>query len=196
MDHQEGAGNAARNKGLLCCPDIAVIQLYKNETYDWRLLAMGSTLAFTANFAIIVALQRFENFHFSLLRNLPMSLTRRAAMHLSILFILCIPEVIFLLRNFPENLKWEHSIFTILFGISICMFFFGLSYVNALQNKDPMRRVFAAAIVWFVLILFKVPLLFLASVNFITWIILFRKCFYDFEYSQEQMQNRICGIEG
>jgi hypothetical protein len=173
---------------------FAVTQLYKGEDYDWRLLAMGATIAFIANFMVIAALKRFEGFRLSLLRNLPMSLMKRSAIHLAVMTILCIPEVILLIRNFPENLPWQHSVFTILFGISICMFLYGLSFINSIQHKDPVRWIFGAGIAWILLVLWKVPLELLAAVNFMIWALLMKTGFYNFEYSVVEDYDKRNGV--
>jgi hypothetical protein len=162
---------------------FAVTQLYKGESYDWRLLAMGTTIAFSGNFMLISQLHRFENFHFAFLRNIPLSLLQRFFLFIGVFLILCFPEIIILIRNFPVTLDWFSAIEALLFGISIGVIFYSAHFINAFHEKDFTRIIFGGVIGWVLLILFSIPLTLLTLINLGLGSWLYRKYFYGFEYS-------------
>jgi hypothetical protein len=161
---------------------FAVTQLYRGEAYDWRLLAMGIALAFSGNFMMIAQLHRFENFHFAFLRNIPFSPRQRFTLFIVVFSILCIPEIIILLRNFPDQLHWRHAVESLFFGMSIGIIFYSVHFINAFHEKDFTRFIFAAVIGWVLLVLFSVPIHWLTIINAACGAWIYRKHFYVFEY--------------
>lgn len=167
----------------------AVAKLYGTEAYDWRLMAMGAVLAFSGNFMIILHLHRFENFHFMIIRNLPIALLKRLLILVIVLLILCIPEIILLIRYFPENLHPIYTFLLIMLGVSSNVVFYSTMFLPGLIQKDFARLTFAVIMACIVLILFKVPVVLLIFVQFTIGVLLFNRFYYSFEVNTSDTQN-------
>jgi hypothetical protein len=157
-------------------------QLYEGEDYDVRLMAMACTLAFSANFTIIGRLHYFENKVFALLRNLPFAILKRTAVFLTVLIILCLPEISILIKYFPAVLSWTQAPLLILYGAGIGVLFYGFHFTGVIHHENFQRLIFALFIGWILLILFKVPIVAMALVNAIGGVWLVRCYFYRFEW--------------
>jgi hypothetical protein len=161
---------------------IGITELFKTDTYDLRLLGFGILISGAANTNIVVLLHRFENFHLQWVKALPLSLLKRISVSLLSIAILCLPEVILLIKNFPENRMWHDYIISTVFLFSIPILFYGLLYVKDRTQEEITPIVFYYVIGWFVLVLFNVPMLLLGIVNTVAGLFLWKKFFYSFEY--------------
>jgi hypothetical protein len=170
---------------------FAVTQLYKGEVYDWRLMAMGFTLALSANFMIIEQMHRFENFHFNLLRNLPIPTWQRLLINVSVFAFIFSPEMVVFIKNYPYALQWHYGLSIIFFGLSIGLLYYSTLFLNTIPAKDISRLIFGAVICWFVLILFSVPLLILIGINFLLGTLIFVRNFYTYDYSSREVERPI-----
>ena len=165
-----------------CLILLGVTQLYKTDVYDLRLLGLGITVAFSAQVVLVWEIHRFDNFHFSLNRNLPISFTHRLLYFFCTLLILIIPELGMMIKNFPIGFRIWDIISSILFALSIPVFFYGLLYLKDRDQEKFMPFVFFFAISWILLVLFKIPLWIIASTNFAVGLICWKKFYYSFEY--------------
>jgi hypothetical protein len=164
-----------------CLLIYAVCALYKGETYDWRLLAMGTTLSFCANMILIHHLHRFENFHFVGIKNLPITLLRRFLTFVFVFVILCLPEAGVMLKNFPVAVASGYYVYLLIFGISIGVFFYSTAYLPNAHLENFTRSIFMLVILWIVFILFKIPLWILIGINFGGGYYVFTKNYYNYE---------------
>ncbi|MFZ6013925.1 MAG: hypothetical protein ACOYXT_26535, partial [Bacteroidota bacterium] len=159
----------------------AVSYLYRTDFYDARLLAMGSTVAFCGNMAVIFHIHQFENVHFGILRNLPLSFSQRLLNIFTVLLILLLPEIGFLWKGFPAYLPAGDYFTIFFFGLSTVLLSYAYLYRPAVKLENFSQIVFGAIMSWVVLILCKAPLWVLTTLNIVTAMWLFKKYYYDYE---------------
>lgn len=164
---------------------LGVTQLYKTDVYDLRLLGLGVVIAFSAQVVLVWEIHRFDNFHFSLNRNLPTPFTQRLFYFLGTLLILIIPELGMIIKNFPAEFDIWSLISSITFALSIPIFFYGLLYIKDLDQEKFTPFVFFFSITWILLVLFKIPLWVIASMNLVVGLICLKKFYYSFEYNSK-----------
>jgi hypothetical protein len=164
---------------------LGVTELYRHDTYDVRLIAMGVTFAFAANFTLLTHLHRFENQEFNLLRNLPLSIAKRIVTYTLVMVTICAPECIVILKNFPAQLAFSHVIGLLLFSFSTMLLLYALLFLK-IKPDNVSRAIFSVMIIWILLILFSLPIICIAIANTIIATIIIRSCFYSFEFSEEQ----------
>ncbi len=161
---------------------LGVTQLYKTDVYDIRLLGLGIVIAFSAQVVLVWEIHRFDNFHFPLNRNLPTPFAQRLLYFLCTLLILIIPELGMMIKNFPIEFRGWDIISSILFALSIPVFFYGWLYTKDRDQEKFMPFVFFFAISWILLVLFKIPLWAITSMNLIIGLTCLKKFYYSFEY--------------
>ena len=144
---------------------IAITALYKTDTYDLRLLSIGIIIAAGANVGLMHTLHHFENFHLSWVKSLPIPFLKRIYFSLITIGIILLPEIILLIKNFPAEQRWYDYVICSFFLFSIPFLFYGLLYAKDRDQQEVMTLVFYCGIVWFVLVLFKVPILLLGILN-------------------------------
>ncbi len=164
---------------------IGVSRLYLFDEYDARLMGMGATLVFTANAVIVYYYQRFENFHFSVLRSLPFSIGQRMIQFLSVMGLLGLLEWGMLFSYFPKALSVIDLVILYAYGLSIYFMGYAYLFMKDMSLEKFINKAFIAAFVWFILILFKTPVLFLTLVHLGMGLIIYRKKFYRFEFTEE-----------
>lgn len=69
--------------------------------------------------------------------------------------------------------------------ISIPVLFYGLLCMKERSQEQLMSMTFFMAIGWIVIVLFKVPVLLIAAVNFLAGVLCLRKYMHTVEYSAE-----------
>jgi len=169
-------------KAFACLILLGVTQLYKTDEYDLRLLALGVVIAFAAQVVLVWEMHRFDNFHFSLNRNLPLTLSKRLSQFLIAFVLLVLPELGMTIKNFPVELNGWSLIQSILFAMSIPIFFYGLLYTKDRDQEQMMPFVFFFSIAWILLVLSQVPLWAITSINLIVGITCLKKFYYSFEH--------------
>lgn len=160
----------------------AVLQLYKSDSYDLRLVGIGATFAFLTNIVLLYHIHRFENFHFSINRNLPRSFTNRAAYFMIVVLLVCLPETGLLITRFPSDFSLPAAILCAAFGLSLLILIYGILFYKDSSLENVTQRSFFLGIAYFVLILFKIPLLLLLAINLVTGLFLWKRYYYSFEY--------------
>jgi len=170
------------SKAISCILLFGVLKLYTTDDYDLRLLGLGLLVTFGLSIDLAGELHRFNNLHLALLRQLPLSQVRRTISFLITWFILTLPETGLLVTRFPAGFGITGFISAYSFALSIPFLFYNLFYVKDWQQENIMRVVYSLAIAWFVLILFKIPLAVLAAANIIGGIVIWKRCWYTFEY--------------
>jgi hypothetical protein len=161
---------------------FGVIHLYRGEAYDLRLLGMATAAAMASHTTLICAIHRFENFHFAMIRQLPMTLTRRFTFLLMVIVLLMLPETALLVKNFPPNLPLSSLVSCYFFALSTFFFLYGMLYLKDRNEEQFMPIVFSCTMGWIVLILFKVPLWMLGGINLAAGLWVWRRYYYSFEY--------------
>ena len=164
---------------------IGVSRLYDFDTYDERLFDMGCMLAFSFNLLLVFYYHRFENFHFSIMRSLPIALPQRLTNFIFIFILLQMAEIGTMINYLPSGIAVSHTIFLILFGLSIDLMFYAGMYFRDRAMESFVNRLFFMSIAWIVLILFQVPILLMAAVQVMLAIVIYRRHFYRFEFDAE-----------
>ncbi len=164
-----------------CIVLLGVSQLYKYDSYDARLFGMATVIAFTANINLVWELHRFENVHFSLLRNLPIPFPSRIGHFLLTLGLLTIPEAGTVIKNLPADLNAADAASILVMGWSILVLFYGFLYLRDWGQEQMTPFIFFACIVHIVLILFRTPIVVLGLVNLVAGITMWKKRYYFFE---------------
>jgi hypothetical protein len=161
---------------------LGIIYLYKTDTYDHRLLAMGIVVAASAQVPLLLELHQFENFHFSLVRQLPVPFITRFLYTLTTILLLTLIEIGLLITYFPISLPVTVLLQSILFFVSMLIFQQGLLYAKERTQEELMSRVFILAMVLIVLVLFKIPLILFTIIHLLAGIFIWQRNYYRFEY--------------
>jgi hypothetical protein len=164
---------------------VGISRLYLFDSYDERLMAMGCTLAFCSNIVLVYFYHRFENFHFSILRSLPITLTKRLAFFLLTITCLNFIEIGLLIKYYPSDLSISHQLTLLMFGLSIYLLAFAYLYLKSLLLDLFIQKAFVAAFCWIILILFKVPIALMAILQIGLGCYIYSKRYYRFEYTVE-----------
>ena len=165
-----------------CLLLLAITNLYQTDRYDWRLLAMGLTIAFAGHLVLIFHFQRFEEIYLSFIRNLPLSIVKRLLNFILVFTLISLPDFGLIIRNFPSFLSTGILPFTIVFGISIFILIYGYLYTSPVSLEKLIQRSFALIIIILILILFNIPLWVISVVLLTTGSILYKKHYYAFEF--------------
>lgn len=160
---------------------FGVAQLYKYDTYDARLMGMAVVLAFSANVNLVWEMHRFDNVHFGINRNLPISLSTRLRYFLLTLFLLTLPEAGLLLNHFSATVAWQHILLALLAGWSICLFFYTWLFKNVKEQDQLMSVVFFTCMGLVVLVLFGMPVWLLIAVTTGASLYGWKKYYYAYE---------------
>ncbi|MBL0740121.1 hypothetical protein [Chryseolinea lacunae] len=158
-----------------------VAQLYRYDTYDARLMGMAVVLAFSANVNLVWEMHRFDNVHFGINRNLPIPLGTRLRYFLITLFLLTLPEAGLLVNHFSSTVAWQHLVLALLYGWSICLFFYSWLFKNVKEQDQLMSVVFFTCMGLVVLVLFGMPVWLLIVVATGASLYGWRKYYYAYE---------------
>lgn len=161
---------------------LGVIYLYRADAYDHRLLAMGLVIAASAQAPLLLELHRFENFHFNLMRQLPLTFFKRLLYTITTILLLTLIEIGLLITYFPSHLSIAVLWQSIVFFVSSLIFQQGLLYRRDRTQEQLMSFVFIQAMILIVLVLFKIPLLLFASFHTLAGIFMWQRNYYHFEY--------------
>jgi hypothetical protein len=161
---------------------LAVIYLYRADAYDYRLLAMGLVIAAAAQAPLLLELHRFENFHFNLMRQLPLTFLKRLLYTITTILLLTLIDIGLLITYFPAHLTIAVLLQSILFFVSNLIFQQGLLYVKDRTQEQLTSFIFLQAMLLIVLVLFKIPLLLFAAFHTLAGIVMWLRNYYRFEY--------------
>jgi hypothetical protein len=167
-------------KLFACALLYGTTQLY-DVSYDTRLLCMALTVATGAQVSILYELHRFENFHFVLLRQLPIKRFQRIMFTAIVLLALSLPECGIIISSFPSHLTSSDCFAVLVFGWSLMALQYGFFYCRDRDEAEITAFIFGGVMIYFVLILFRVPIALLAGVNFLFTFWMIRKYYYGFE---------------
>lgn len=167
------------SKLFSCFMLIGVCSLYPTDAYDERLLALGGLFAAAGHTVFCQQFFYYENQFLSFSRNLPIILHRRILGYLLTYSLLLIPELIVLLRNLPEGVSYFFALQLTIFILSMIFLNHHTQYINNLSNDAYLQRLFFAGILFLLLIMFKIPVILMAFVNFSLAIFVFHKNYYE-----------------
>jgi hypothetical protein len=171
------------SKLFTCLILIGVCSLYPTDVYDERLLAIGGLIAAAGNTIFCQQLFYFENQFLSLNRNLPLSLQQRILGYLLTYSLLLIPELIIIFRNLPNGVSYLFAFQLIIFVLSMIFLNHHTQYINDISADTYLQRLFFAGILFLLLIMFKIPLILIALINFSLAIFVFQKNYYESQSS-------------
>ncbi len=170
-------------KLFTCFMLIGVCNLYPTDAYDERLLALGGLFVAAGHTVFCQQFFYYENQFLAFSRNLPLSLQKRILGYLLTYSLLLIPEFIVLLRNLPDDVNYFFALQLIIFILSMIFLNHHTQYINNVSNDAYSQRLFFTGILFLLLIMFKIPVILMALVNFSLAIFVFHKKYYQSQSS-------------
>ena len=171
------------SKLFTCLILIGICSLYPTDIYDERLLAIGGLIAAAGNTVFCQQFFYFENQFLSINRNLPLSLQQRILGYLLTYSLLLMPELIIILRNLPNGVSYLFAFQLIMFVLSMIFLNHHTQYINDISADTYLQRLFFAGILFLLMIMFKIPVILMALVNFSLAIFVFQKNYYESQSS-------------
>lgn len=166
-------------KVFSCFVLVGVCNLYPTDAYDERLLALGGLFAAAAHTVFCQQYFDFEDQHLSFSRNLPLVHQQRLLTYFLSYALLLLPEIIILARNLPDGVSYIFALELIIFILSMIFLNHHTQYINGISNDAFMQRLFFAGILFLLLIMFKIPVILMALVNFSIATFVFQKYYYE-----------------
>ncbi|WP_337040516.1 hypothetical protein [Emticicia sp. 17c] len=161
-----------------CLILMGVCNLYVTDDYDERLLSLGGLLVAAGHTVFCQQYFIFENKYLSITRNLPLSYQERLAQYALAYFILLLPEILVLTRNLPAEVSYLFMVCLVVFIASLIFLNHHVQYINNISHDAFMQRLFFTGVLLLILIMFKIPVILMASVNFLIAIFVFRKHYF------------------
>ncbi|HEY3402957.1 MAG TPA: hypothetical protein VGK59_06200 [Ohtaekwangia sp.] len=161
---------------------LAVAKLYTTGEYDFRLMGMALTVISGASAQLMFEIHRFDNHHFALVRQLPITCWKRISSLLVSILFLILPEAGIFITYYPADLSSPEMIQGIVFFVTILFFWYALLYRKNMDQEAFMKIVFWESMLIFVLILFRVPVWGIACVAFLAAVFRMSTYYYRFEY--------------
>lgn len=137
---------------------LGILNLYPTDDYDVRLLALGLLFVAVSHSSMMYHLYQFEHERLSLLRNLPIPVSRRLGTYALIIALLLLPEGILLLRYRPIDLSIGVIAGVWAFGHSLMLLLFTVLFVRHRQPDQMLPVVFALLLAGFLTIMYQLPL--------------------------------------
>jgi hypothetical protein len=160
----------------------ATTALYSTGAYDIRLLGLACTFSFFLAVPFVYQWHRFENVEFTLFRRMPFTNTQRLVYTLAILAIFYAPEAVVIFRSIPHQLSFPDVLSSYLFGVSNGFMVYCLLYSRNIKMESAVTYSALIAILWFVLILARVPLILIFTVNSVMGVLTYLSFYSRYEY--------------
>lgn len=161
-----------------------VSRLYKYDTYDIRLMAMGVLVAFSSQVNLIYHLHYFDNQTMPILRNLPLTFGNRFVNLFITMFLLLLPETTMVISIHPQQLAWFELYYLIGLGWSITFFVYGFLHWRSLAIDRLASFTFFMFMAVMLIILSRVPVSILAASMLISGLVIWNRWYYRFEIRQ------------
>lgn len=158
-----------------------MIYLYPTDDYDNRLFSLGGLFVFLIHVVLCQRLFEYEFQQISFVRNLPFSALNRFFRFAVIFAILLIPEIIVFIKDIPQDISWVYLISYFLFVLSLILLTLNTLWLNWQPEKFG-NRLFWLSITVLLLVMFKVPILLMALINYVTSFYILKKYYYEAEY--------------
>ena len=164
---------------LFCCLILlGICNLYPTDDYDERLLALGGLFVAAGHTVFCQQYFIFENKFMLITKNLPLTDSQRLLHYLTAYFLLLLPEIIVLARNLPDTVSYLFIVFLMLFVLSMIFLNHHVQYINHISHDAFMQRLFFTGILFLVLIMFKIPVILMAFINFSIAAFVFKKHYF------------------
>lgn len=165
---------------------FGILKLYTTDTYDFRLLALGTVIAAGVSAQVIGEVHRFDTFHFTLPVQLPLSFARRFLNTLVCMALIFLPESGIIITYFPTYLEPTLIAESIVCMWALSYFWYAMLYQKSRTADTHTKIVFGSAMLWIVVALFSIPLWAIAIINFMMGVYLWKKYFFRYEAVSEQ----------
>jgi hypothetical protein len=170
-----------REKGvtlLICKTGAAIVFVctliyYGTDDYDLRLPAIGLSLAYLLNIGLSYELFRWESVVWMWNRSLPVSITQRFLRTMLIHALVILPETLICLRYVVLSFGDAVQLYSL--GLGIIMLFHTYLYKKSGLLEDSMGPVLIGFVILTLVILYKIPLLLIASSCILFSYFIFRK---------------------
>jgi hypothetical protein len=160
---------------------FGVLKLYVFDTYDFRLLGLGTIIAAGFSAQIVGEIHRFDTVHFTLPLQLPRSAVQRIFSTFICFALIFIPETGIIITYFPGYLSPVLIAECIACLWTLSFFWYAACYQKHRNPEAHSKLVFASTMIWIVIALFSAPLWAIATVNLVAGIFLWKRHFYLFE---------------
>jgi hypothetical protein len=159
---------------------IGAASLYKFDTYDLRLMAMGITVAMTGHAMLIYRYHHFTENIFSFVRNMPFTLAQRIWHFCKVFLIICLPDFGVLIKNFPGQLSQLQLAESLFLAAGIVMIIFSWLYLKSINAEKLITQSFVFALAVIVLVLFSVNVWLLGIIFILISIVIYFRRYYQF----------------
>jgi hypothetical protein len=174
--HKEAVSLLLTKTGTLALI-TGTIALYPTDDYDIRLILLAMLIVAAFHAGLVYQLYRFEAERLLVLRNLPLSNTKRIVLYATIFGLLLIPELLLLTRNIPADLSLLSILTTWFFGHSLVLGLFTVLLVRHRSAEQFMSLVFIVVLLYFFLIMYRLPAYLLSLSTWAAASILFKRFF-------------------
>ncbi len=171
-------------KLFACFILVGVCNLYPTDAYDERLLALGGLFVAAGHSVFCQQYLNFEFQYLSFSRNLPVSSERRILCYLLAYSILLLPESIVLVRNLPNSVSYIFALALVIFVLSMIFLLHHIQYISSISKDKFLKGSFFTGILFLLLIMFQIPVILMATINFLVAIFVFKKHYYESELSE------------
>ncbi len=166
-----------------CFVLIGICNLYPTDAYDERLLALSGLFVAAGHSVFCLQYFNFELQYLSFNRNLPISSMRRILCYLLAYSILLLPESIVLVRNLPLAVSFIFALALLIFILSMIFLLHHIQFISSISKDNFLKGAFFTGIMFLLLIMFQIPVILMAAVNFSVAIFVFKKHYYESELS-------------
>lgn len=169
----------------LYATDHYQINLLRAPDYDLRLLGLGTLLVGLGHATVVYEQYKFEHTWLASYRTLPLPDWQRWLRYAGTFALLLLPELILLLFNLPVDKPAVLSVGAWAFGLSLLSLQHGL-LLRVYRTPDrTMTYLYIMLIVYFLLIMFQIPLWLLATVNLLASGWLFKRYYWSSAWGEE-----------
>ena len=165
---------------------VGLCLLYPTDRYDERLLSLAGLLVGVGHSTLLLHFYEFEHLQLPLLRNLPLSLPKRFGYYCLLFLVLLLPEIGLFLRYLPHSVGLWYLVQWTAWVVSLLGLIFSRFLAKHYVMDYLLRHAFYAFIVFFFLIMFKIPLILLILLNASVAIGWFWRHYYQCEYVMPQ----------
>ena len=144
---------------------FGILQVYRYDTYDLRLLGLSVLIAFSMSVQFILEWHHFETTSLPFVRQMPFTPIQRLLKTMLTILLFSFPEIFVLQAWFPDTLELPARVSVVLYGISIPFLFYTFLFGWMKPLEKVMAPIYFFVIISFVLILFQAPLILLSVVH-------------------------------
>ncbi|MEZ0486999.1 hypothetical protein [Fibrella aquatica] len=161
------------------------INLFRTPDYDLRLIGLGALLVGLGHATVVYEHYRFEHRWLSIYRNIPVANWRRWAGYVGQFALLLLPEALLLLYHLPVDQPLWRSLGAWVFGVSLLSLQHGLLLRVHRTPDRTMTYLYIMLIVYFLFIMFRIPLWALATFNLLASGWLFKRYYWTSAWEEE-----------